>query len=94
MYYVGLDVHARQSSFCVLDDNGKELRQFQVKGDWPRMLEAAGQLPRPFSLCYEASCGYGYLHERLSPLASWGGSGQHGLEQRNAVACMSEMRIK
>lgn len=69
MYYVGLDVHARQSSFCVLDDNGKELRQFQVKGDWPKMLEEAQNLPRPFSVCYEASCGYGYLHEQLSPLA-------------------------
>jgi transposase len=26
-------------------------------------------VPRPFSVCFEASCGYGYLHERLSALA-------------------------
>jgi len=82
MYYVGLDVHARQSSFCVLDDNGKELNQFQVRGEWPKMLEAAERLPRPFSLCYEASCGYGYLHERLSPLA-----------EHVAVAHPSQLRL-
>jgi transposase len=26
-------------------------------------------VPRPFAVCYEASCGYGYLYERLAPLA-------------------------
>lgn len=69
MYYVGLDVHARQSSFCVLDENGREFRQFQVKGNWQAMLKEAEKLPRPFALCYEASCGYGYLHEQFSPMA-------------------------
>src|SRR5579871_193600 len=32
---------------------------------WPGAL-----LPRPMSICYEASCGYGYLHEKLSKLSS------------------------
>jgi transposase len=33
------------------------------------MEQVAAQVPRPFSVCFEASCGYGYLHERLSTLA-------------------------
>jgi transposase len=33
------------------------------------MEQVAAQVPRPFSVCFEASCGYGYLHEWLSALA-------------------------
>jgi len=70
MHYVGLDVHARRSSVCVLDADGKRVRQFEVRGDWPALLErVAADVPRPFAVCYEASCGYGHLHGRLSALA-------------------------
>ena len=70
MYYVGLDVHARRSSVCILDSRGKVVKRLEVKGSWPRLMDqVASQVPRPFSVCFEASCGYGYLHERLSALA-------------------------
>ena len=70
MHYVGLDVHARRSSMCVLDGDGKTVRQLEVRGEWPTLLERiAREVPRPFSVCFEASCGYGYLHGRLSTLA-------------------------
>src|SRR5688500_10336840 len=70
MHYVGLDVHARRSSVCVLNADGKTLRQFEVRGDWPALLErVAADVPRPFAVCYEASCGYGHLHSRRSALA-------------------------
>lgn len=70
MHYVGLDVHARRSSLCVLDGDGKTVRQLEVRGEWPTLLERiAREVPRPFSVCFEASCGYGYLHGRLSTLA-------------------------
>ena len=70
MYYVGLDVHARRSSLCILDPCGKVDKRLEVKGSWPRLMEqVAAQVPRPFSVCFEASCGYGYLHGRLSALA-------------------------
>jgi transposase len=42
----------------------------------------AGSVPRPFAVCYEASCGYGYLHERLTPLA-----------ERIAVAHPGKLRL-
>src|SRR4029450_11921592 len=38
-------------------------------GRWPLLLEELGKLPRPLAICYEASCGYGHLHERFSRVA-------------------------
>jgi transposase len=71
MHYVGLDVHARRSSLCILGPDGKVVKRLEVRGAWPELLEqVASQVPRPFSVCFEASCGYGYLHERLSALAA------------------------
>jgi transposase len=70
MYYVGLDVHQKRSSICILDSDGKRVKSLEVKGHWPRLLEEIGrEVPRPFSVCYEASCGYGYLYEKLAPIA-------------------------
>ena len=40
-----------------------------MRGRWPLLLEELGKLPRPFAVCYEASCGYGHLYERLSKVA-------------------------
>src|SRR6187551_2048615 len=70
MHYVGLDVHAKRSSVCILDGDGKVVKQMEVRGAWPALLErVAADVPRPFAVCFEASCGYGYLHERLSTMA-------------------------
>lgn len=32
--------------------------------------QLAEQTPAPFAVCYEASCGYGYLHEQFSRVAA------------------------
>jgi transposase len=53
----------------LLDDHGKTVKRLSIKGTWPKLIEAVEQLPRPLSICYEASCGYGYLHDRLSRIA-------------------------
>jgi len=83
MYYVGLDVHARRSSLCILDSCGAVVKRLEVKGAWPKLMDqVASQVPRPFSVCFEASCGYGYLHARLSALA-----------ERVAVACAGKLRL-
>lgn len=66
MYCVGLDVHAKRSSLCILDENGKRHKHLEVRGPWTKLMETIDTLPRPFSICFEASCGYGYLHEQLS----------------------------
>jgi transposase len=69
MYFVGLDVHQRRSSVCILDDRGQKVKEFTVVGGWDRLLEEVAQLPRPLTVCFEASTGCGVLGERLRPLA-------------------------
>jgi len=69
MLYVGLDVHSRQSSLCILDANGGLVNRCEVKGPRSAVVDRLRRLDEPFSLCYEASCGYGHLYEQVRPLA-------------------------
>jgi len=69
MLYVGLDVHSRQSSLCILNSAGGTVNEIQVKGPRSQVVDRLRQLDQPFSVCYEASCGYGHLYEALRPLA-------------------------
>jgi transposase len=66
MRYVGLDVHRNRTSMEVLDGHGKRVMHREVVGDWDKVVAEVSALPRPLAVCYEASCGYGYLHERLT----------------------------
>jgi transposase len=70
MLYVGLDVHQKRSSICILDDNGKTVKQELIKGPWPQVIDRLRGIEGPISVCYEASCGYGHLYDRIAPLAS------------------------
>jgi transposase len=71
MYTVGLDVGDNCSSVEILDPNGKCFKHLEIKGRWPVMLQRIEkEAPRPFAVCFEASNGYGYLHEQLSKMAS------------------------
>jgi transposase len=70
MLYVGLDVHSRQSSLCILNSGGGTVNQIQLKGPRSAVVDRLRQLEEPFSICYEASCGYGHLYEQLRPLAA------------------------
>jgi transposase len=71
MLYVGLDVHQKRSSICILDDNGKTVKQELVRGPWPQVIDRLRSIAQqPISVCYEASCGYGHLYDRIAPLAS------------------------
>jgi len=69
MQYVGLDVHAKESTFCVLDEHGKKLKTRRVRGHWDKVLLQLVMVKGPFAVCFEASTGYGYLYERLSRIA-------------------------
>lgn len=69
MLYVGLDVHSRQSSLCILNSSGGMVNRIQLKGPRSAVVDRLRQLDEPFSLCYEASCGYGHLYEQVRPLA-------------------------
>jgi transposase len=69
MRYVGLDVHWRQSTICVLDSRGKKLSNQTIHGHWSKVLKELGKTKKPFSVCFEASLGYGFLFERLVTIA-------------------------
>ena len=68
MFYVGLDIHAKQITVCVLDGDGKVHQRCQVRkvDEMLRLLEG---LPGPCQACYEASTGYGMYFEYLSKAA-------------------------
>ena len=54
MYFVGLDVHFKRSSLCILDGNGKLVKRLEVKGPWQRMLQVVDeQVPKPFTVVVE-----------------------------------------
>ena len=61
MLYVGLDVHSRQSSLCILNASGGTVNEIQLKGPRSAVVDRLRTLDQPFSICYEASCGYGTL---------------------------------
>jgi transposase len=69
MRYVGLDVHYGTSTYCVLDENGRELQCETVRGHWPQLLERLKTVAGRWTICFEATCGYGYLYRELSRLA-------------------------
>jgi len=69
MNYVGLDAHLRRSTICVLDENGKKLFDRHIKGTTDKVMEelrkVKQELVGEMAVCFEASCGYGYLHDQL-----------------------------
>jgi transposase len=40
-----------------------------VRGPWQKVLEELGRIEGDWSVCFEASCGYGWLYERLKRMA-------------------------
>jgi transposase len=69
MWFIGLDVHWRTSTVCILDEHGRRVKSKTIRGRWEKLLKELAQLGKPFSICYEASCGYGWLYDRLRRIA-------------------------
>jgi transposase len=68
MFYVGLDIHVKQITVCVLDSNGKVWRRCQVRRV-DQLMQLLEGLPGPCEVCYEASTGYGMYFEHFSKVA-------------------------
>jgi transposase len=68
MLTVGLDVHFRKSSLCLLDEHGKVLGQKQLTGTWSAVIDELKRIEQPFQICYEASLGYGHLFDQIKTL--------------------------
>lgn len=84
MFYVGLDVHARKIAGCIVDQNGRRIKEFEMNGDLSQLLRELRQLPGACRVCYEASCGYGHLFDQLAQLPN---------VQRIAVAHPGQLRL-
>jgi transposase len=69
MLSIGLDVHERTSSVCILDSAGRVVKELTVKGHPRKVLELLLTLEEPFQICFEASTNYGWLYDQLKPLA-------------------------
>jgi len=69
MWTIGLDVHWKGSTFCVLDENGREQKTRTVRGNWEALLSELAMIRKPFAIAFEASTGYGFLHDRLDRIA-------------------------
>jgi transposase len=55
---------------CILDQNGHVVKERRIVGHWQELLTVLKGLGQPFAICYEASCGYGSLHDALSTVAA------------------------
>ena len=64
MYYVGLDVHLRHTSVCILDSNGAKVKQRQLRGPWSSITQELKTLDGTVAVCYEASCGLKAISNR------------------------------
>ena len=69
MLSIGLDVHQRSSTLCILDPTGRMVKRESIKGHPRRVVDRLRQIDETFQVCYEASAGYGWLYDQLRPLA-------------------------
>jgi transposase len=69
MLYVGLDIHSKSITLCVLSETGQVVRRARVR-TIEEMMQILERLSDRFEVCYEASCGYGHYHDLLRPIAS------------------------
>jgi transposase len=69
MLSIGLDVHQKSTALCELDANGRLSHERVIHGGFAAVAEHLGSIKEPFKVCFEASCGYGTLHDLLTPLA-------------------------
>ena len=69
MLYVGLDVHVKHITICVLNKNGKLLQRCQLPC-LDDVIKFLMNLRGRCEVCFEASTGYGIYFEALSKIAS------------------------
>jgi transposase len=69
MLYVGLDYHLRTSSLCILNEDGKLVKQQTVRGRFTEVLEELAKVAEPMEVVFEATGGYGPLHQGLEKVA-------------------------
>jgi transposase len=69
MFYVGLDIHTKHITICILDNHGQVHDRCQVR-QVDQLIDRLKRIEDPFEVCFEASTGYGDFFELLSKLAA------------------------
>jgi transposase len=69
-YFVGLDVHLKHTTICILDGGGRKVKQVRLRGPVSKVVEELRRLRGKVFVCFEASCGYGYLYELFARVAA------------------------
>ena len=69
MWYVGLDLHAKQATYWVLDEGGRKVMSRTCGGALRTVLAEMQKIKKPFAICYEASTSYGPFYDALSEVA-------------------------
>lgn len=69
MLYAGLDYHLRSSCLCILNEDGKMIKQQTIRGGFAQVAEELAKVNQPLEVVFEATGGYAPLHEKLSTLA-------------------------
>lgn len=69
MKYVGIDVHSSQWAICVLDENAKPVMRRELYGRWRELVRQVGKLGSDIAVCFEATCGAGWLYDQLRKVA-------------------------
>jgi len=65
MLYIGMDVHKGQWSICVLKESGEVQARRQLIGPWKQCIRQVASIEGAKSVVFEASCGMGWLYDRL-----------------------------
>lgn len=73
MLYVGLDRHENTSTVHILREDQAKGKTFTLRGHWRNMIAHVRALrhreQQEMTVCFEASCGYGVVHEELAAFA-------------------------
>lgn len=69
MWSIGIDAHHGLYVACILDESGRVVKEFRVKGGPDDLVAELAGLDHPFRIAFEASTGYGVLHDRLREVA-------------------------
>jgi len=72
MLNIGMDVHLKRTSLCVLDQNGKTLSERTIRGSWDKVIEEVIKVKQEYheriTVCFEASGGAGHLFDQLDKI--------------------------
>jgi transposase len=54
---------------CIVNENGQVVKRRTIRSGWQTLLGECRRITEPFAVCFEASCGYGYLYDALCTIA-------------------------